>query len=146
MRLRLAVVALTTTSLLGCGSSTLATPQLRSEATKLCQTGRKATNQIPTPGSASGAKAFLNRGISVLGPELQGLRSLHPTGDVAPVYATAVGAFSHEVSALGTAERQLAHGEDPIVTMKTLQAQLTPLQSQEDGAWRALEIPACESH
>lgn len=147
MRPRLALTALAAAvGLAGCGSSSLATPELRDQATTFCQAARKATDGIQTPSSPAGARAFLARGISVLTPELQGLRSLHPTGDVASVYATALGAFSHKLSALTTAEHQLARGDDPVITMKTLQTQLGPLEAQEDNAWRALEIRACETH
>jgi hypothetical protein len=30
-----------------------------------------------------------------------------------------------------------------VSAVETLQQRLTPLEAQEDGAWRALEIPAC---
>lgn len=146
MRPTVGCVLLATAALAGCGDSTIATPELRMQSTKLCQLARKATDAAPTPSSAAGAQAFLAQGISVFRPELQGLRALHPSGDVAPVYATAVGAFLHELSALEAAERQLAQGGDPIATMRTLEAQLAPLEEQQDDAWRALDIPACVTH
>lgn len=128
----------------GCGGgSQLSTNSLRNQASRVCRTAVVRTNRIPTPNSPAGTATFLQRGVAVLRPELRRLRSLHPPSDVADVYSTAIDAFSHKLTLLGNAIRGIGRGKDPVIAIKTLQQGLAPTESTEDGAWQALEIPAC---
>lgn len=128
----------------GCGSKSLSSADLRSRATQLCQQAGLRTDRIPTPGSPAGTAAFLQRGISAITPELARLRALRPSGgDVAEVYSTSVASLSKKLTALKHTLRELDRGEDPIAAVKSLEHHLAPLESQENGAWQALQIPAC---
>jgi hypothetical protein len=129
--------------LAGCGSKPLSSSQLHDQATRVCALATTQTDQIPTPASPAGSAAFLKRGIAVLAPELNALRALRAPGEVADVYSTSLGAFASKLSDLRHAIHQLSGGEDPVIAVKTLQQQLAPIESQENGAWQALEIPAC---
>jgi hypothetical protein len=62
------------------------------------------------------------------------------------VYSASVKAFAEKLGYLRAAQRDIAHGQDPVATMQTLQEQLAPIVSQENGAWQALNIPACINH
>ena len=79
----------------------------------------------------------------MLGPELVSLRSLRASGDAAPVYSTAMVAFQHKLGAIRASIRDLGRGLDPVIAIKTLQQQLTPVEVQENAAWQRLGIPAC---
>lgn len=148
MRRAVAVAAscLVLLALAGCGgggNSGLSASELRSQATHLCTVARQQTDRIPAPASPAQAAAFLDKGLVVLAPELNALRQLHPSGDLAQVYRTAIDAFAQKVSAIRAAAGSLAGTGDPVSTMKALQQQLASLEEQENGAWQALEIPAC---
>jgi hypothetical protein len=41
--------------------------------------------------------------------------------------------------------RALDHGAEPVVTVKTLQRRLAPIERAADDAWRALGIRECLS-
>lgn len=127
----------------GCGATSLSTQELRSQATTLCTAARHQTDRIAAPSSPAGGGLFLSKGIAVLDPELRGLRQLQPPNGLAQVYSTAVSSFSQKLDALHQAARAVAGGGDAVIAIKALQQRLTPLEAQEDGAWRALEIPAC---
>jgi hypothetical protein len=132
-------------ALMGCGSASggLSARDLRTQATSLCTIAREQTDRIAAPSSPAGAAAFLNQGLAVLQPELKALRQLHPSGDLGEVYKTAITAFAQKVDAVRTAATALAGNGDPVTTMKSLEQQLAPLEEEENGAWQALEIPAC---
>jgi hypothetical protein len=142
-RLGGALCAVISLCVAGCGATSLSTQELRSQATRLCTAARHQTDRIAAPSSPAGAGPFLSRGIVALSPELSGLRQLQPAHDLAQVYSTAVSSFSQKLDALHQAAHAVAGGGDPVSAIKTLQQRLTPLEAQEDGAWRALEIPAC---
>lgn len=127
----------------GCGSTPLSTSQLRSKATRVCTVATRRTNAIRSPASPAAAAAFLRRGIAVLRPELAQLRALRPPSDLAQVYGISVQAFSGKLLALDAAVRDLDSGADPAPAFKALQQRLTPLESEENGAWQALQVPAC---
>jgi hypothetical protein len=127
----------------GCGSTPLSTTDLRADATRMCATATTQTAAIPAPQSPAASGAFLKRGIAILRPELAGLRALKPPGDLAQVYSISVNAFSGKLHALEATVRDLGAGGDPVIAMKVLQQRLAPLESEEDGAWQALQIPAC---
>jgi hypothetical protein len=129
----------------GCGSTELSDAQLRAHATRVCRNATIQTDRIPTPTSPAGGAAFLERGIAVLEPEYQRLRALRPPSDLAQVYAIPVSTFSRKLDAMKSAAHRLEHGGDPAITMKTLQRRLAPLESSEQGAWAALQVPACAS-
>jgi hypothetical protein len=137
--------ALTALVLAGCGSSpSLSEKQLRNRATALCAAAARKSGRITTPKSPAGdGVVFLNRGIAALKPELAGLRSLRAPDELSDVYRTSLAAFSKKIDALETTVHKLHSGEDPVVAWRTLQEHLAPLEATEDGAWRALQVPAC---
>ncbi len=147
MRRRLAAVAVVALGILlaGCGSSPLSTSELHNDATRVCLLASRQTNRIATPTSPAGTEAFLRRGIAALAPELAGLRSLHPSSEVADVYDAAVKSLSQQLAFLRDALHDLRNGEDPVIALKTLQQELAPLVTQANGGWDALQIPACLS-
>jgi hypothetical protein len=133
--------------LAGCGgSSKLSGDQLRTRATTLCADAGHQTDRIPTPSSPAGGAAFLKRGVAVLEPELAGLKVLKPPTELAQVYSTSIGAFSQKVNAIKAAVRELGSGANPVTAMTALQQRLAPIELAEDGAWQALEVPACLNH
>ena len=129
----------------GCGGSSppLSMSALRSDATRVCTTTNAQMRAIPTPRAPAGAAAFLDRGISILRPELAQLRTLKPTDDVAQVYGISLAVFSHKLRALTTTVHNIDSGGDPVKELQALQRRLAPLESSENGAWQALQIPAC---
>jgi hypothetical protein len=129
----------------GCGGSSLSDRQLHAHATQLCSLAGSQTARIPAPNSPGDSSAYLKRGIAVLQPELVGLRRLHPPSDVADVYANTVNTFSQKLSYLESTVQRLDGGAEPIAAMRALQRKIGPLESQENGGWDALELPACMS-
>ena len=127
----------------GCGSSELSDKQLRAQAAHVCATATTRTDRIQTPSSPARGAAFLTSGIAALQPEFDQLKAIRPPSDLAQVYAISVAAFSRKLAALKTAAHHLDRGADPVITIKRLQHRLAPLESSEDGAWQALQIPAC---
>ena len=143
MRRRLTAAVVAALILGGCGSSPLSSSDLHNDATQVCRTVSRLANRIATPTSPAGTEAFLRRGIAALTPELAGLSALHPPSDVADVYTASVKAFGQKLTYLKDALRDLQSGEDPVIALKTLQRELTPVETQENGGWQALQIPAC---
>ena len=147
MSRRLAAVALVGTLVLaGCGSKPLSSGELQSQATRVCTLASQQTNRIRTPASPAGTAVFLRQGIAVLTPALAQLRRLRAPSDVADVYTASVKAFAEKLGFLRAAARDIAVGQDPVAAMQTLQEQLSPIVSQENGGWQALDIPACINH
>ena len=144
--LTLACVLLAAILVAGCGGSSLSNGQLHTDVTRICSLTTVRTNRIPTPDSPAASATFLDRGIAALTPELEGLQALHPSGDDANVYRSTVNTFAEKVRALKDAERGIDRGDDPVRTLQELQRKLGPLESQENGGWDALQLPACESH
>ena len=132
--------------LAGCGSKPLSSGELQSQATRVCTLASQQTNRIRTPASPAGTAVFLRQGIAVLTPALAQLRRLRAPSDVADVYTASVKAFAEKLGFLRAAERDIAGGQDPVAAMQTLQQQLSPIVSQENGGWQALDIPACINH
>jgi hypothetical protein len=137
------IAAVATVALGGCGEDKLSTRDLRSKATTICNLATSQTNLIAVPGRPAGAAAFVASGAATLRPQLAGLRALQAPGELAQVYRTALDALSRKLEALDVAARDLKAGSDAVITMKTLQSKLGPLESEEDEAWQTLEIPAC---
>ncbi len=148
MRPRAATMAvLTAVAIAGCGgSSRLSSNDLHDQATQICALTSKQTNRITSPRAPAGSAVFLRQGITALAPEVTQLRKLHPPTDAQDVYTTAINAASKKLELLRTASGQLAHGDDPVSTMQTLEQQLAPVVQQENGAWQSLGIPACVNH
>lgn len=138
-------VALAALTLVACGSSSSSPTQLRSQATAICARANRQIGRIPTPSSAAGALAFLNGGSAALQPELAQLRQLQASGDATDVWRTAVRALSDQLSALQATASQIKGGADPVRATKSLQQTLAPLESEANGAWQALQIPACQN-
>jgi hypothetical protein len=145
VRQRLTAAVVAALILGGCGSSPLSSSDLHNDATQVCRTAGRVANRIATPTSPAGTRVFLRRGIAALSPELAGLQTLHPPSDVADVYTASVKAFGQKLAYLKAALRGLEGGEDPVIALKTLQQQIAPLETQENGGWEALQIPACVS-
>jgi hypothetical protein len=141
----LATVLLVAVLLAGCGGSDrLSDSQLRAEATAICTQATRQTDRIPTPHSPAGGMQFLNRGIAVFTPELTQLRLLKaPKDDVSDVYQTSLKAFSQKLRALKAAQHEIKTGASPVTAMTALAQRLAPIESSEDGAWRALQVFAC---
>jgi hypothetical protein len=144
---RLAALAATAAALAlsGCGGSSLSNTQLHVRASQICSLANVRTNGIPTPSSPAGTEEFLERGAAALTPALTGLRALHPPEDVADVYSAAVGNLAQKIHKLQLAAHDISRGVDPVRAMRDLQRQLSPLETQENDGWDALELPACMS-
>jgi hypothetical protein len=127
----------------GCGAGTLSMSDLRTQATHVCVSAQAQTSRIPTPASPAAADAFLRQGVRVLSPELVALRALKPPASIAEVYSTALLAFSRKLGALSGTLNRLGRGADPVGAVQMLEHRLAPIESAEDGAWQALQIPAC---
>ena len=128
----------------GCGGGgQLSAGSLRSQATAVCTTANAQMTAIPTPSTPAATVTFLNRGITVLRPELAALKALNPSGDIAEVYGISLHAFSRKLDALTATVHNIDSGGDPVREMQALQTRLAPLESSENGAWQALQIPAC---
>ncbi len=144
---RLAGAALATALMLaagGCGGpSSMSARQLRAGAARVCTVATQSLNSIPTPQGPSQGSAFLRRGIAALGPELAALSAMHPSGDLGVRFRKAMSDTEQELKVLQSALKGLKAGNDPIVAIKTLQAQLAPLETQARTAWRALGVPEC---
>ena len=130
--------------LAACGSAPeLSDTELRTRATSACNAANHQTARIPTPHSPTDAETFLKRGVAAFTPELSRLRALRPPSDLADVYKTSVDAFSKKLTALRTTLANVRRGRDPVVAMQALQQRLAPIEATEDGAWNALQVPAC---
>ncbi len=144
MRRALPIPFLAALALAGCGGgSSVSSTQLRNEAARVCTSANAQMTLIPTPQSPAAAEAFLKRGISVLRPELTNLQTLKAPDDIAKVWNISLDAFSSKLSALSATAHRIETGADPVSEMQSLQAQLAPLESTEDGAWQALGVQAC---
>ncbi len=140
----LAAVCVVAWVVAGCGGSVeLSDRQLRATATRACTLASRQADRIPQPSKPSGGAAFVARGIAVLEPEYRRLKALHPPSDLAQVYDISLTAFRGKLAAMKAAVRHLHHGLDPVIAMKTLESQLAPLETSENGAWQALQVPAC---
>ncbi|HUO73096.1 MAG TPA: hypothetical protein VMU39_20175 [Solirubrobacteraceae bacterium] len=139
--------ALTAATLMvsGCGSQALSDGQLATQATRLCQLATLQTDRIPTPTDPSDSALYLQRGIAVMDGELAQLRKLHAPDDVADVYTVSINSFAKKLSYMRDTVHDLAKGEDPVLAVRTLQQDLEPVEAQENGAWRTLQINACLS-
>jgi hypothetical protein len=100
-------------------------------------------NSIPTPQVPAEGTTFLRRGIAALAPELAALSAMHPGGDLGVHFRKALSATEEELKVLQSSLNGLKAGNDPIVAIKTLQAQLAPLETQARTAWRALGVRDC---
>jgi hypothetical protein len=130
--------------LAGCGGgSTLSSSQLQTQATSICSLASSRTSRIPTPSTPDGSAAFLQAGIVALTPELTQLRALRPPDDVASVYTATVSSFAERLHDMQGAVSDLSRGDDPVSTMQDLARKLEPLESNENGGWQALQLPAC---
>jgi hypothetical protein len=127
----------------GGGAPSLSARQLRTGASRTCTVTTQRLNLIPTPELPSEGAGFLRRGIAALAPEVAALAALHPEGEMGVHFRRAQTATEQELKALRSTLTGLKAGNDPIVAIKTLQAQLAPLEKQASGAWQALRIPAC---
>lgn len=131
-------------ALTGCGgSSSISSRHLRAEAARACTTANRQLDRIPTPRVPSEGATFLRRGIAALRLEVSSLAALHPSGELEVQFARARTATAQELKALQSSLKGLRAGNDPVVAIKTLQAQLAPLEKRASLAWQALQIPAC---
>jgi hypothetical protein len=128
----------------GCGGSgNTSAGQLRDAAGHACAAATQRLNAIPTPQVPSQGASFLRQGIAALQPELSTFSALHPGSDQRAQFRAARGATEDELKVLQSSLKGVKAGNDPIVVIKTLQAQLAPLEKRAKAAWQALGIPAC---
>jgi hypothetical protein len=140
----LALTIVAALAIAGCGSTDPPSlTQLRAQGSQICSNASRRMERIGTPASEAGGKAFLTRGIGVLGPELGQLRTLAAPGEAAPVYQSVLEAFRAELTALQAAVRGLARQQNPVIVFKALQRRLSPLETQADDAWKTLQMPVC---
>jgi hypothetical protein len=142
-RRTIALLALAAPVVSACGTTTLSVAQLRTQATAICIRAEHRLQAIGAPASQSQAREFLQSGTEALAPEVDQLRSLTGSGDAGKVYAAAVSAVTGELAALRGAVRSLDRGGQTVSVLRSVQERLAPLENQADGAWRALQIPAC---
>ena len=129
----------------GCGSSPLSAAELRQQASAICSRADRQVGKIPTPASATAGSSFLKQGLAALEPELADLKALKPPAEEAVVYQSAINSLTNEVDALKSAVGKLDQGADPVRTFRQLQDTLSPLETDTDNAWRALNVPPCLS-
>jgi hypothetical protein len=142
---RAGAAGLLTLAVAACGSSTSSPAQVRSQASAICARANARIGRITTPTNATGALAFLDNGIASIKPELTQLQRLSVSGDAANVWNTAVRTLSQQLAVLETTASKIRGGADPVQAFRSLQQTLSPLETQADGAWQALQIPACQS-
>jgi len=138
-------VAAATLAIAGCGSSSPSDNQVRAQASSICAHANREIGRITTPSAASGGAAFLQQGIASLKPELRALRQIAPPQDSADVWSTAIRSLSGELAQLESTAARIDTGADPVSAFKSLQRTISPLERQADGAWQALQIPACQN-
>jgi hypothetical protein len=142
-RALIGALLLTVPLLTGCGASAPSSDQLRHQASRICTRTDRQLGRIHTPSLGAGDRVFLLRGVAKLKSELTQLRSLSAHGDAAPVYNLALDALGREIEQLKRTVAALDRNQDPALAYAALQRRLAPLEAQADGAWRALQIPAC---
>jgi len=130
-------------SLAGCGSSTLTARALRARANRLCAAAVRRSNRLTMPRSDSGGAAFLARGITIFGSELDALRKLVPPQRLAGAYRISLGDSAQQLDALIATEHGLRGGADPVLAIKQLDLELGAIDARDRQAWRALGVPAC---
>jgi hypothetical protein len=137
------LASLAALSLCACGSSSLSLKQLRAQASRPCTIATRELGRIPTPTSPKGEAEFLKRGVATLAPELRALHRLRPPDDLDHDFANALDASAQELAELRQSAHRLATGGDPVVSIKTLELRLAPLEAKTNSAWTKLGIPAC---
>jgi hypothetical protein len=144
MRLRSAGLGLLAmAAVTGCGSVSASVIDLRHDAGVICRHSNRAFNPLPALPRQGKTVTFLSAGAARLSAELKKLRRVGPPHDVADVYGAALAAQGQELVALRHAVQAIHRGEDPATAVKELGQRLSPLQSQANNAWQALQIPSC---
>jgi hypothetical protein len=144
MRLRSAGLALLAAAMLiGCGSVSASLRNLRQDAGRICRHTNRAFEPLPALPTQGRAASYLSTGVARLGTQLARLRRLSAPHDVADVYSAALGVLGQELSVLRRKVTAIRRGQDPAVAVRALREQLTPLESQANNAWQALQIPSC---
>jgi len=138
-------VVIVAVALVGCGSAPLSLIQLRNRAGAICRAADRRLEVIRPPVAPAGTRSFLAAGLAAMTPEVRRLGRLSAPTEVRDVYQDAVQSMTAEVSALRGAVAALHGGAGSVSTVKALQRRLGPLENQADGAWQALEVPACVS-
>lgn len=129
----------------GCGRSSESAGRFRAQAAHVCADALGQGAQIRPPAVPAATATFLRRGLAVLQSQLGQLSALRPPNGQAGTFAAAVEALRRETVILGATVRDLDRGADPLTTIKPLQHRLAPVEAAGDGAWRALDVPACVS-
>lgn len=144
-RLATAALAITTLALTvaGCGSATLTARALRTQASIVCTRAIRRSESIAPPRANTAGGVFLAKGIAIFGPELSALRRLAPPHALADAYRTALAAAKQQLDALIATEHNLRGGDDPVVAIKQLDVELTPVDARDLEAWRAVGVPDC---
>jgi hypothetical protein len=141
-RERLAIIAAALT-LAGCGSSVLPARELRIRASRVCTAAIRRSDRIAPPRTNTGGATFLAQGIAIFRPELSALRRLSPPRTLADPYRAALTTSAHQLGALIAAQHALRSGDDPVVAIKHLELELTPINARAMAAWRAVGAPVC---
>jgi hypothetical protein len=137
------VALLAVSALAGCGGVSASVRELRRDAGSICRQINHTFRGLSGPTTEAQAARFLSGGAVRLAAQLQRLRQVNPPRDVADVYHAGLGALDQEVVVLGGAVRAIKQGEDPAMAYRMLRQQLTPLESQVNDAWQALQIADC---
>lgn len=140
-----AVLIAAAAALGGCGGSDLSPAALRARADPICRQANAREKRIRTPSELAQAKPFLRAGIAALAPELRQLQRLHARGSATSVYRRALNGVAAELRELRESVRALEHGAETVLTVKTLQRRLAPVERDADEAWRSLRIRDCLS-
>jgi hypothetical protein len=142
MRWRVPVAA-AVLALAGCGTAAPSTAAFRTRAARVCAHANTAGARLRPPATVSDLGTFLRHGSELLRPELAALKTLRPPPSAATSYSAALRARQQELSLLDATAHDLDGGADPVSAIKTLQRRLSPVENDDDDAWRALDIPAC---
>ena len=145
MTARALAAILTILVLSACGAGTLSARALRMQASARCTAAVRRSDRIALPRSNAGGAAFLARGIAAFTPELTALRKLAPPRRLANAYRGAVAAARQQLDALIATEHDLRGGDDPVVAIKQLGVELTPINARDRAAWEDMGIPACSN-
>lgn len=132
-------------ALTGCSSAPLSLTQLQKRAGAICRKTDRRLTALSPPTAPAGTRRFLSAGLAAMTPEVRGLHRLSASREANDVYQDAVQATSAELAAVRGAVAALRKGAGPVATVRGLERRLRPLESQADGAWQALDIPACLS-
>ncbi|HEY4281063.1 MAG TPA: hypothetical protein VGM91_22815 [Conexibacter sp.] len=128
----------------GCGSDTLSAAELRSQSSLICARANGAIDRVTVPNAPTGGERFLAQGLIRLRPANARLRLLKAPDELRADYERAVTTNAREIDLITATGRAIAGGADVIDSYRALERSLAPLVNDENDAWQALRVPACE--